>query len=99
MRASTAAPPPSVQSPPSPAPAAAPAATPSDAITLVGAGDIANCGIAGGSGAVATARLLDQIPGTIFTVGDHAYDRGTAEEFRDCYGPRWGRFKDRTRSA
>jgi hypothetical protein len=98
-QAPPAAPPPSAQSPPSPAPAAAPAATPSDAITLVGAGDIANCGVAGGSGAVATARLLDQIPGTIFTVGDHAYDRGTAEEFRDCYGPRWGRFKDRTRPS
>jgi 3',5'-cyclic AMP phosphodiesterase CpdA len=33
------------------------------------------------------------------TLGDHAYERGTAEEFRDCYGPRWGRFKDRTRPS
>ena len=86
-------PPPQPAAPESPAPAqAAP-----EAFTLVGAGDIANCGIAGGSGAVATARLLDSIPGTVFTMGDHAYERGTAEEFRDCYGPRWGRFKDRTR--
>jgi acid phosphatase type 7 len=45
---------------------------------------------------MATARLLDDIPGPIFTVGDHAYDRGTPEQFRDCYAPRWGRFKDRT---
>jgi 3',5'-cyclic AMP phosphodiesterase CpdA len=94
-----AAPPPATESPQSPAPATPPAATPPDAVTLVGAGDIANCTIAGGSGAVATGRLLDQIPGTIFTLGDHAYLSGTAEEFRDCYGPRWGRFKDRTRPS
>jgi 3',5'-cyclic AMP phosphodiesterase CpdA len=68
-------------------------------VTFVGAGDIANCNIAGGMGAIATSRLLDHIEGTIFTLGDHAYDRGTAAEFRDCYGPRWGRFKDRTRPA
>ena len=68
-----ATPPPPAESPQPPAPATPPAATPPEAVTLVGAGDIANCGIAGGSGAVATARLLDQIPGTIFTLGDHAY--------------------------
>ena len=94
-----ATPPPPTESPQSPAPATPPAVTPPEAVTLVGAGDIANCTIAGGSGAVATGRLLDQIPGTIFTLGDHAYLSGTAEEFRDCYGPRWGRFKDRTRPS
>ena len=96
--------PPAAPTPPaepsqSPAPVPSPAAAPPEAITLVGAGDIANCLIAGGSGAIATARLLDQIPGTIITLGDHAYQSGTAEEFRDCYGPRWGRFKDRTRPS
>ncbi|MGA8553230.1 MAG: hypothetical protein WB630_02325, partial [Candidatus Acidiferrales bacterium] len=34
---------------------------------LVGAGDIADC--ADLSGAEATAKLLDQIPGTVFTAG------------------------------
>src|SRR5262249_46657885 len=38
---------------------------------LVGAGDIASC--ADLSGAEATARLIDSIPGTVFTLGDHAY--------------------------
>ena len=85
-----ATPPPPVESPQPPAPPTPPAVTPPDAITLVGAGDIANCNIAGGSGAVATARLLDQIPGTIFTVGDHAYPSGTADQFRDCYEPALG---------
>ena len=40
---------------------------------LVGAGDIANCDLLSGGGAQATARVLDRIQGTVFTVGDHAY--------------------------
>ena len=68
-------------------------------VVLVGAGDIANCDVTGGSGAVVTARLLDRIPGTVFTVGDHAYPSGTAKEFQDCYDPRWGRHKARTRPS
>ncbi len=61
---------------------------------LVGAGDIARCS---SSGAEATARLLDSIPGTVFTTGDNAYESGTATEFRNCYEPTWGRHKARTR--
>jgi alkaline phosphatase len=29
--------------------------------------------------------LLDGIEGTVFTLGDHAYLEGTADEFRRCY--------------
>jgi hypothetical protein len=47
--------------------------------------------------AEATARLLDGIGGTVFTLGDHAYFQGTAQEFRDCYDPTWGRHRARTR--
>lgn len=61
---------------------------------LVGAGDIASC--LDLSGAVATAKLLDSIPGLVFTAGDNAYESGSAEEFRNCYEPTWGRHKDRT---
>jgi hypothetical protein len=71
----------------------------SEPVVLVGAGDIANCEISGGSGAIATARVLDQIPGTVFTLGDHAYPSGTATQFHDCYEPSWGRHKGRTRPA
>ena len=67
------------------------------AFTLVGAGDIASC--VDLSGAEATARLIDNIPGTVFALGDLAYEQGTEAEFRDCYGPTWGRFKERTRPA
>jgi 3',5'-cyclic AMP phosphodiesterase CpdA len=64
---------------------------------LVGAGDIADCNEI--EGARATAALLDRIPGTVFTLGDNAYTSGTAEQFRDCYGPTWGRHLERTRPA
>ena len=63
---------------------------------LVGAGDIAVCG-AGGS--VGTGKLLDSQSGTVFAAGDIAYPDGTAEQFRTCYEPVWGRHKDRTRPA
>jgi predicted phosphohydrolase len=62
--------------------------------TFVGAGDIADCRNL--DPARATGRLLDTIGGTVFTLGDHAYKRGDAQELRDCYGPAWGRHKDRT---
>jgi hypothetical protein len=63
---------------------------------LVGAGDIASCS---SNGDEATADLLETIPGIVFTTGDNVYDNGTPSEFRDCYGPSWGRppIKARTR--
>jgi acid phosphatase type 7 len=64
---------------------------------LVGAGDIADC--ADLSGAKATALLVEAIGGTVFTAGDNAYEEGTAQQFRECYGPTWGRFKVRTRPS
>lgn len=64
---------------------------------LVGAGDIADC--ADLSGAEATAKLLDAIPGIVFTAGDNAYEQGTAEQFAKCYDPTWGRQKARTRPS
>ncbi len=60
---------------------------------FVGAGDIALCG----GNDQATARQLDGIGGTVFTLGDNAYMSGTREEFRNCYEPSWGRHKGRTR--
>jgi calcineurin-like phosphoesterase family protein len=63
---------------------------------LVGAGDISECS---SSGDAATAALVQSIGGTVFTLGDNAYGDGTAKQFRNCYGPSWGRFKSRTRPA
>jgi calcineurin-like phosphoesterase family protein len=66
-------------------------------VVLAGAGDIANCEL--GTGAAATARVLDRIPGTVFTAGDNAYPSGTAKQYQECYEPTWGRHKTRTRPA
>ncbi len=70
---------------PTPAPATA---------TLVAAGDIASCG---SSGDEATAALVARIPGTVAVLGDSVYERGTEQEFVDCYS--WRRFRGRTRAA
>ena len=79
--------------------AASPTATPppSDSANdpvLVGAGDIGDCTTDNDE---ATAALLDDIPGTVFTAGDNAYPNGTAAQFEDCYDTTWGRHKQRTR--
>ena len=61
---------------------------------LVGAGDIADCA---SNGDEATARLLDDVEGTVFTLGDNVYEDGSPSEFRRCYDPSWGRQRDRTK--
>jgi hypothetical protein len=63
---------------------------------LIGAGDIASCK---NNNDEATARLLDRQDGVVFTTGDNVYEDGTAQEFRDCYGPTWGRHLGRTRPS
>src|SRR5690348_1455636 len=65
--------------------------------TLVGAGDIATCKHL--QSAEATAKLIEQIPGTVFAAGDLAYEKGRSAEFKNCYEPTWGKFKDRTKPA
>src|SRR6266700_2245052 len=67
---------------------------PSASVVLVGAGDIADC-----TTGEPTAKLLDNIAGTVFTAGDNAYSNGTAAEYASCYDPSWGRHKARTRPA
>jgi len=70
---------------------------PGEEAVFVGAGDIAKCDMLGG--AMVTSLLLDKIPGTVFTLGDNAYESGSAEEFEKCYTPTWGRHRERTRPA
>lgn len=66
------------------------------AAVLVGAGDIASCDSAGDE---ATARLLDDVGGTVFTLGDNVYPSGRARDYADCYDGSWGRHRSRTRPA
>jgi hypothetical protein len=63
---------------------------------FVGAGQIARCD---GTDDEATANLLDNIPGTVYTLGDNVRASGSAADFTNCYGPSWGRHKARTRPA
>jgi VCBS repeat-containing protein len=43
--------------------------------------------------------LLDNIEGTVITLGDNVYDEGTDAEFTNCYDPSWGRHKARTKPS
>jgi hypothetical protein len=63
-------------------------------VVLVGAGDIASCAYTTDT---ATAKLLDNISGTVFTTGDNVYTNGTYTQYMDCYHPTWGRHKSRTK--
>ena len=65
----------------------------SQVVTLVGAGNIARCDRTNDE---ATAALLDNIPGTVFALGDAAFPNGTPTNYTNCYDPSWGRHKART---
>jgi hypothetical protein len=72
------------------------AQAPRRAPLLIAAGDIANCASRGDE---ATAALVRDIAGTVATLGDHAYESGSKQEFSRCYDPTWGSEKARTRPA
>ena len=76
--------------------AAPPALDIMEPVTFVGAGDIAHCWLTGDE---ATARMLDRIPGTVYTLGDNAYNDGSTTDYNRCYEPTWGRHKARTRPS
>jgi hypothetical protein len=78
-------------------------------VTLVGAGDIAEC--SPDNNAKATAALLDNIPGTVLALGDNVYPDGTPRQYANCYDNYrlfdgsifnaartswWGKYKART---
>lgn len=73
--------------------------TPTPAPMLIGAGDIAYCEPQKNNSAD-TARIIDLYPAAIvFTAGDNNQDDGNYGRYENCYGPTWGRFKDRTRPS
>ena len=73
----------------------APAPPPASQV-LIGAGDIAVCGSTGDD---ATSNILVSTTGTVFTLGDNAYENGSATDYANCYNPSWGRVKARTKPA
>jgi acid phosphatase type 7 len=85
------------------------AQTTTETMTIVGAGDIAEC--SPDNNAKATAALLASIPGTVLALGDNAYPNGTRTQYANCYDNYrlsdgsifdttrtywWGQYKDRT---
>jgi hypothetical protein len=68
---------------------------------VIAAGDIAQCGNlpAASSAAAQTAKLVNAQDVLVLTLGDNAYESGSAVEFADCFHPTWGTFKDRIRPA
>jgi 3',5'-cyclic AMP phosphodiesterase CpdA len=76
------------------------------AVTVYTAGDIANCphpdtrftGAADTAAVVETGLKADPAA-VVLTLGDHTYPYGRPREYTACYGPTWGRFRDRTYPA
>ena len=63
---------------------------------LVAAGDIGRCDATTDDD---TGALAQTIPGAVVTLGDTAYEDGTADELQRCFGGSWGGVKDRIRYA
>lgn len=72
---------------------ASPTETPTPDPVVIAAGDIASCDL---DGDAATAALIERLDGTVIALGDLAYPVGSDATYRDCYGPTWGAFLDRT---
>lgn len=98
----SAAPRPSATPTISPSPIPSPTFTPSSSPTpipylLIGAGDIAYCGEPY-QGDEHTSAVIDRYPSAaVFTAGDNVFGEGRLVEYRNCFGPTWGRFLDRLR--
>ena len=67
---------------------------PTDSFTVdaLVVGDMASCSA---DNAAAVASLLDGLAGPIWAVGDIAYPDGSAQQFAECFDPKFGRHKDR----
>jgi 3',5'-cyclic AMP phosphodiesterase CpdA len=67
------------------------------AIEVVAAGDVADCS---SDAHHRTAALIERIkPDVVLGLGDLAYPNGSLDEYVDCYGSSWGKFRSITRAA
>lgn len=76
---------------------------PGQGVTIYAAGDIADCRRgrpeqtgAADTAAIIAAGLANDANAAVLALGDNTYPIGLLNEFTDCYGPTWGRFKQRT---
>jgi hypothetical protein len=66
-------------------------------VEVVAAGDIGDCSI---DAHHQTAALVDRIkPDAVLAIGDLAYSNGSLDDYLDCYGSSWGKFRSITRAA
>lgn len=66
-------------------------------VTLMGVGDIAESGTSTMANATVTGDLIRAAnPDAVFTLGDNAYNDGSAFDFATKYDPTWGSFKGKT---
>lgn len=61
---------------------------------MVAIGDTGWCG---SLGMHQVAALVERLPGDILLAGDLAYMNGTADDYRRCFDPDWGRMRGRFR--
>jgi len=87
---------PPVRITPPPADASAEEVALSGAAVMIGAGDIARCGVTGDE---STAAIVDsvlradsvaKVEDAVFGLGDQVYESGTKREFELCWGGSWG---------
>jgi hypothetical protein len=78
-----------------------PTAPPARPITVVAAGDIADCGSDGTlfPHATWTAALVAGTDDAVLTLGDHTYPVGAPNEYSDCFELAWRRLKPRIRPS
>ena len=63
---------------------------------MIAVGDMASCASEFDE---QVSALVDGLEGTIITVGDNVYERGTAAEWERCFEPSWGRHKARMKPS
>ena len=63
---------------------------------LLAVGDIGSCESQADD---AVADLASRLTGTIALLGDTVYERGTSQEFAQCFDPAWGPMQSRIRPA
>ncbi|HET6746375.1 MAG TPA: metallophosphoesterase, partial [Candidatus Limnocylindria bacterium] len=79
--------------PPSGAPTASGTPLPATEV-LLAVGDVGSCDDRADD---AVAQLASRLPGLIALMGDIAYERGTPEQFDQCFDPSWGPMRERLR--
>jgi hypothetical protein len=80
----------------SPGASASPSIEPAGPRILLAVGDISSCDV---SADELVGELAARLPGTIALLGDIAYDRGSLDDFLNCFDPTWGPLRGRLRPA